>query len=49
MGWVWGCLVEFCEFDFVMDGCRLCGVGSHMCVVKLQDVGCEVLNWLLVS
>ena len=35
---------SFVNFDYVVYECGLCGVGFHMCVVKFQDVGCEVLN-----
>ena len=37
-------LLWFYEFDYVIYRCGLCGVGFHMCVVKFQDVGCEVMN-----
>ena len=44
MRWFWGLFCHICEFDYVLYGCGLCGVGLHMCVAKFQDVGCEVLN-----
>ena len=49
MAWFWGSSPQFCEVDSVIYGCGLCGVGFHMCLIKFEDVGCEVLNKLLVS
>ena len=43
-GVLMGTVCHICDFNYVLYGCRLCGVGFHMCVVKFQDVGYEVLN-----
>ena len=44
---LWG-VCHSCEFDFVFYGYQLYGVGFQTCVVKFQDVVCEVFVILLV-